>query len=119
MARRGFRGNHYDLKHTIELILTSRAYQLPAMPATEVQPKNFAFRGPLVRRLSAEQFVDTAAQLTGLEDHAAAARLNFATLSGKNCTPISRINPRIPNGSGATNAPPKRLIRTRSTSANW
>ncbi len=75
--------SRYDLKHTIELILTSRAYQLPAVPATEVQPKNFAFQGPLVRRLSAEQFVDTAAQLTGMEDYIAAARLNFATLTGK------------------------------------
>ncbi len=47
----------FDLKHTLEQILTSRAYQLPANSvATEAD--DFVFRGPEVRRLSAEQFSD-------------------------------------------------------------
>jgi hypothetical protein len=74
--------NGYDLKHTIRLILTSTAYQLPAVPAPEVQRTTYTFRGPLVRRLSAEQFIDAAAQLTGLEERTSAAKLNFAVLSG-------------------------------------
>jgi mono/diheme cytochrome c family protein len=55
--------NDYDLKHTIELILTSRAYQLPAVEAT---PSNqgYQFRGPLTRRLTAEQFADAISELT-------------------------------------------------------
>src|SRR5262245_15119155 len=50
--------NGYNLQHTIELILTSRAYQLPAMPVTEQTSREFVFRGPVVRRLSAEEFLD-------------------------------------------------------------
>src|SRR5947208_9259034 len=43
--------NSYNLRHTIELILTSRAYQLPAVPVAEQTTKEFVFRGPVVRRL--------------------------------------------------------------------
>src|SRR5438270_12327178 len=56
--------HHYDLKRTIELILTSQAYQLPAVdvPAAE---KQYVFRGPLPRRLTAEQFWDAISSLAG------------------------------------------------------
>lgn len=47
----------HDLKHTMARILTSRAYQLPSVDLGETQ-ENFVFRGPGVRRLSAEQFSD-------------------------------------------------------------
>lgn len=50
---------HYDLKKIIALLLTSRAYQLPAVSAVpDRAPEEFVFRGPLLRRLTAEQFVD-------------------------------------------------------------
>jgi hypothetical protein len=53
-----------DLKHTIRLILTSRAYQLRYDPALEdhfdvakpMEPR--FFRSPALRRLTAEQFMD-------------------------------------------------------------
>jgi hypothetical protein len=54
----------YDLQRTMRLILTSRAYQLRSVGAEE-QTDEFVFRGPVVRRLSAEQFVDAVAALTG------------------------------------------------------
>ena len=57
--------HRFDLKRTLELILTSRAYQLPTVPAGETE-KNYVFRGPAVRRLSAEQFRDALGQLTGV-----------------------------------------------------
>lgn len=56
--------NHYDLKHTIATILTSRAYQLPAVGSDEISQGDFVFSGPLVRRLMAEQFVDALSQIT-------------------------------------------------------
>ncbi len=59
----------YDLKHTIERIVTSRAYQLPATDDAEVRAavaapgaadgSKFIFTGPRFRRLSAEQYADT------------------------------------------------------------
>jgi mono/diheme cytochrome c family protein len=58
-------GGH-DLKRLIERIATSRAYQLPSVEhADEDQPEDYVFRGPKVRRLTAEQFADAAAALAG------------------------------------------------------
>lgn len=47
----------YDLKHTMALLLTSQAYQRPSVPF-DVDAEKFAFEGPVVRRMSAEQFLD-------------------------------------------------------------
>jgi mono/diheme cytochrome c family protein len=55
----------YDLKETMERILTSRAYQLPAVDLGERQNTNYVFLGPDVRRMTAEQFRDALASLTG------------------------------------------------------
>lgn len=55
----------YNLKNTIELILTSRAYQMPSVDGGERTSQFYVFRGPSVRRMSAEQFVDAVRTLTG------------------------------------------------------
>lgn len=57
--------HHYDLKHTLERIFTSEAYQMPAVNLGETSGKNFVFRGPGIRRLSAEEFRDALGELTG------------------------------------------------------
>ena len=54
----------YDLKQTLETICTSRAYQLPSVAMPAVADARFIFRGPLVRRMTAEQFADALAALT-------------------------------------------------------
>ena len=56
----------YDLKHSIELIVTSQAYQLPSVSFDDRFPKDYVFKGPGIRRLSAEEFRDAVAQLTGI-----------------------------------------------------
>jgi mono/diheme cytochrome c family protein len=58
--------NRYDLKKTMERILTSEAYQMPSVPAGEQVAKEYVFDGPLVRRLSAEQFQDALSAVTGV-----------------------------------------------------
>ena len=58
--------NGYDLKKTMARILTSDAYQMPSVPTGEAASKDYVFRGPLVRRLSAEQFHDAVSQVTGV-----------------------------------------------------
>lgn len=58
--------HHYDLKRTLTLILTSHAYQLPAVPGEEQAAASYVFRGPVVKRLSAEQYADALSSLTGL-----------------------------------------------------
>ena len=51
--------NGDDLKHLMQQIVTSRAYQLPSVGAEPIDSKQFIFRGPQVRRLTAEQLLDT------------------------------------------------------------
>jgi len=53
-----------DVKHTLEMICTSRVYQLPTVEGPR-EKEEFVFRGPLTRRLSAEQITDAVNALTG------------------------------------------------------
>jgi hypothetical protein len=60
-----FISHDYDAKHTLRLILTSRVYQLPVhhektAPAGKEKP----LLGPVERRLTSEQFLDAASQVT-------------------------------------------------------
>ncbi|BDC50706.1 hypothetical protein F183_A30220 [Bryobacterales bacterium F-183] len=55
-----FDEHNQDIKHLIERIMTSRAYQMPT-----VAPGNKIFEGPTPRRVSAEEFIDTASAVTG------------------------------------------------------
>ena len=76
--------NGYNLKFTMEQIMTSQAYQLPAVNGAEQEEKNYVFRGPLVRRMSAEQFVDAIATITGNWKPSPAKKIEFdgANLAG-------------------------------------
>jgi|GEM_PF-2682971 len=55
-----FAAHNYDFDWLISTIATSRAYQLPS-----VDKPDAVFRGPLVRRMTAEQFADSLAAVTG------------------------------------------------------
>ncbi len=57
----------YDLKKTLELIATSQVYGLESAPWDESAPaEDFVFAGPSPKRLTAEQFVDSLAGITGV-----------------------------------------------------
>jgi hypothetical protein len=59
-----FASNGHDLKRTMRMLVTSQAYRLPAIePVPNQKPDEFIFKGPLTRRLRAEQFMDGLAQL--------------------------------------------------------
>ncbi|WP_209405000.1 DUF1549 domain-containing protein [Pseudozobellia sp. WGM2] len=55
----------YDLKHLIKRIMTSKTYQLRAAKYDRVEDlkADYVFTGPIVRRLSAEQFSDAVSQI--------------------------------------------------------
>jgi hypothetical protein len=55
--------NKYDLKSIIELIVSSRAYQSQCVPMNG--DNDYVFRGPIAKRMTAEQFVDAVWRLTG------------------------------------------------------
>lgn len=59
-----FVAHNYDLKYLIRTIVLSQAYQLPAVERDR-KSRQFVFRGPEIRRMSAEQFADTLSYITG------------------------------------------------------
>ena len=61
-----FIAHNYDLRHLIRTIATSQAYQWKAVPASEIAGATYVFRGPTVRHLSAEQYYDALASITGV-----------------------------------------------------
>ncbi|MEP6916356.1 MAG: DUF1549 domain-containing protein [Acidobacteriota bacterium] len=61
-----FVDHQYDVKQLIQTILTSRTYQMAAVPRTGEPPaRGYVFAGPEVRRLTAEQFDDAIGRMTG------------------------------------------------------
>ncbi|QDU55725.1 PSD1 and planctomycete cytochrome C domain-containing protein [Aeoliella mucimassa] len=69
----------YDLKHVLQLIVTSQAYQ--SQTALLRQPPaagEYHYHGPIAKRMTAEQFVDAVWQITGTgpqQPHAQAAAM--------------------------------------------
>jgi hypothetical protein len=60
-----FTAHGSDLKYLLRLLMTSKAYQLSAVVSGEQPERPYVFRGPTVRRLSAEEFADTVSAITG------------------------------------------------------
>ena len=59
--------NNYDLKTVLYLIATSDAYQSESVvreQATDSASQEFIYRGPIARRMTAEQFLDSVWQIT-------------------------------------------------------
>jgi hypothetical protein len=65
--------HHYDLKHLLKLIATSDAYQASSVARNDVANSNdFVFAGPEIRRLTAEQFLDSISRLDSASSNAPA-----------------------------------------------
>ncbi len=83
-----FKENKYDIKKLIGHITSSRVYQLKAAVfAEEPAAENFVFNGPMLKRMTAEQFMDAVWLVTGTAPVKADAPLPkdipLATGSGK------------------------------------
>lgn len=98
-----FAEHGYDLKHTMNLLLTSQAYQRPSV-ALDPDAEDFVFRGPVVRRMSAEQFLD------GLDQVILAASDKTA---GKD--PVDADPPAAARGTGRKRAGSRNLDRLMRT----
>ena len=74
-----------DLKHLIKRIMLSKAYQLPV--ATYAKQENlksdYVFQGPVLRRLSAEQFTDAVSQVISPVYHAVAYSTDEEQISAR------------------------------------
>jgi hypothetical protein len=81
--------NKYDLKKLMEHVVTSRAYQSrPAILKEEVTGESYVFRGPELKRLTAEQFLDAIWQVTGTGPQKAAAPVRLPAWT--DATPVER-----------------------------
>ena len=70
----------YDLRHTMEVILTSDAYAREAVDPGERRGP-YVFAGPHIRRLTAEQFADALASLTGTWPSKPGGAFDFSLVS--------------------------------------
>ena len=59
-----FAEHDYDLQHLLSTLLTSRAYQMPSVTEPE-RGAEYVFRGPVPRRISAEQLQDAISLVSG------------------------------------------------------
>jgi mono/diheme cytochrome c family protein len=57
--------NGYDIKRLIGTIVASKTYRMRAVARPDGPPAHYSFRGPELRRLTAEQFADAVASVTG------------------------------------------------------
>lgn len=97
----------WDLKRTLELILTSQAYQLPSVSLPEKPDPQFVFRGPGIRRLSAEQFRDALGSLTGIWQEKPQGGLDRLLLEAGEAKPLAADAFWIwGDAHGATGVPP-------------
>lgn len=61
-----FADHHYNLKHTLEQIALSEAYQSQAeIVDPQVDQDTYVYSGPRAKRMTAEQFIDAVWQVTG------------------------------------------------------
>ena len=109
----------FDLKRTMELILTSRAYQMASVNMEESRAKEFVFSGPAIRRLTSEQFRDALSVLTevwhekpdGEFDFLAGTGQSRETMFDRNLRPQWIWN----NPSGLDSAPTNAVVYFRRT----
>jgi len=65
MLASDFAEHGYDLKHTLRFIANSSAYQSQSeILLADSEPREYLYRGPRAKRMTAEQFTDTVWQLT-------------------------------------------------------
>ena len=68
VGQRFFRRHGYDLKHLIRTILNSRTYQLSAEPNESNRADTLNYSHYFMRRMMAEQMLDTISQVTGVPE---------------------------------------------------
>lgn len=89
-----FAEHHHDLKHTLELIATSAAYQSQSEVVEQgTDDSQYVYAGPRAKRLTAEQFVDAVSSITG----EAPKTIDAPVVRGKLKTPLPEsANPALP-----------------------
>jgi mono/diheme cytochrome c family protein len=87
-----FVSHGYDVKFLISRIMTSQAYQLPAVSLGEDALGDYVFKGPSVRRMSSEQFRDALTLLTGIGYSSPLANIPLIESEQKKFAPPVAVN---------------------------
>jgi hypothetical protein len=104
--------HNYDMKHLLATIIGSRAYQLVAVESDGKPAKHYVFRGPEIRRLTAEEFSDAVASITG-DWHVAPPSENEAPAEEKKLPMrVARALFRAVSWTGNTHAPASSQMRS-------
>jgi len=101
-------GGH-DMKQLLRRITTSQAYQLQAVGLPEQPGADYVFAGPAIRRMSAEQYRDALAQVTGVWFEMPEAEVNFAAAApGGDTSRVLAVEPQWiwDTAEAAAKAPP-------------
>jgi mono/diheme cytochrome c family protein len=111
--------HNYDLKRTMTVVLTSQAYGRQAVDVPE-RPESYVFRGPAIRRLTAEQFVDGISAITGVWQEKQAAKLDLTLVSAHQIPAATRTRASLANADPLMTAlgrPNREQVVTVRTSA--
>lgn len=71
-----FAEDGYDLRQFIRLVMTSQAYQSQTAVLQTVPADDYVYAGPIAKRMTAEQFLDTIWQVTGTHPDKATAQVD-------------------------------------------
>ena len=71
-----FAKDGYDLRAFIRLVMNSEAYQSRSVILSEEPGEDYVYAGPIAKRMTAEQFLDTIWQVTGTNPNSPAANVN-------------------------------------------
>lgn len=108
----------YDLRHTIRTIMASRVYQLDATPNATNGDDETLFSRAIVRRLGAEQLLDSMSRALGtalpLENYPAGTRLSQIPEGKKHFQPMTTDVDRF----SATFGKPPRLVTSECERSN-
>ncbi len=100
-----FVSHGYDLKHLIATIIASRTYQLPAVKGVGSPATEYVFRGPELRRLTAEQFADAVASVTGDWHVAPVQKFNAPAANGNDAKVVAVFSGAPVDGAGVAPRP--------------
>ena len=71
-----FAADGYDLRKFIRFVMTSQAYQSRAVILEAEPGENYLYAGPLAKRMTAEQLIDSIWQITGAHPDAPTAKVD-------------------------------------------
>ncbi|MEO0445855.1 MAG: DUF1549 domain-containing protein, partial [Verrucomicrobiota bacterium] len=71
-----FANDGYDLREFIRFVMNSEAYQAQSVILKNAPDSAYTYRGPLAKRMTAEQFLDSIWQITGTNPSRAEASAN-------------------------------------------